>query len=234
MLGDFATELPRYSERIQRSVRQIQEPLHKLENTTNAIAKNGNAPTPVTVQEAPSFSRTLAANGGAIGEVLLGIGFIPFLTYFMLTWKDHAHSATVQLFPEEHRAIAYRMVAKISAMIRSFIVGNLAVGIFGATVCSLAFWTVGIPYSYFPGIISGFVSVIPSFGVLLALVPPLAGGIGILSKTGLTVVLLTVVGTHAITMNHLYPKLIGKRVRSNPLAVLLSLLFWAWIWGQRV
>jgi predicted PurR-regulated permease PerM len=93
------------------------------------------------------------------------------------------------------------------------------------------FWTVGIPYSYFLGIISGFLSVIPSFGVLLALLPPLTGGIGILHKTGLIIVLLTVVGTHAITMNILYPKFIGRRVQLNPLAVLLSLLFWAWIWG---
>jgi predicted PurR-regulated permease PerM len=63
------------------------------------------------------------------------------------------------------------------------------------------------------------------------LVPPLAGGIGILNKTGLLIVLLTVTGTHAVTMNVLYPQFIGKRVRLNPLAVLLSLLFWAWIWG---
>jgi len=231
-LGDFASELPRYSERIGRSVSRIQEPLHKIEKTTSSIAsypKDG--PVPVTVQEAPSFSRTFATSGGEIGEVLLAVGFIPFLTYFMLTWKEHAHTATVQLFAEEHRAIAYRTIAKISAMIRSFIVGILTVGVIGAAVCSLAFWAVGIPYSYFLGIISGFVSVIPSFGVLLALVPPLAGGIGILSKTGLIVVFLTVVGTHAITMNLLYPKFIGNRVRLNPLVVLLSLLFWAWIWG---
>jgi predicted PurR-regulated permease PerM len=32
-------------------------------------------------------------------------------------------------------------------------------------------------------------------------------------------------------MNVLYPKVIGRRLRLNPLAVALSLLFWAWIWG---
>jgi predicted PurR-regulated permease PerM len=32
-------------------------------------------------------------------------------------------------------------------------------------------------------------------------------------------------------MNVLYPKIVGKRLRLNPLAVTLSLLFWAWIWG---
>ena len=38
-------------------------------------------------------------------------------------------------------------------------------------------------------------------------------------------------GTHVVMINVLYPKLIGQRVRLNPLAVVLSLLFWFWIWG---
>jgi predicted PurR-regulated permease PerM len=32
-------------------------------------------------------------------------------------------------------------------------------------------------------------------------------------------------------MNVLYPKVTGKRVRFNPLAVVLSLLSWSWVWG---
>jgi predicted PurR-regulated permease PerM len=232
--GDFADELPRYSDRIQQILTQIQEPIRKFENSTHSItgsSTNGKRPVPVEIQEAPIFSRIVAANGAAIGETLLAIGFIPFLTYFMLTWKEHSHSATVGLFPEEHRPIAYRTIARISAMIRSFIVGNLTVGLLGAAVCIGVFGLLGIPYFYFLGFISGFASLIPSFGVLLALLPPLAGGIGILSKTGVVLVLLTVTGTHAVMMNVLYPKLIGQRVRLNPLAVVLSLLFWSWIWG---
>lgn len=233
-LGDFAAELPRYSERIQRTLRPIQEPLNKLEKVAGSIDKpltDGREPVPVTVREAPIFSRVVAAKGGVIGEVLLGIGFVPFLAYFMLTWKEHAHSATVKLFPEENRIVAYRTVARISVMIRTFIVGNLTIGVIGATVCVTVFWLLHIPYFYFLGIISGFVSLIPSFGVFLALVPPLAGGIGIVSKTGIVIILLTVACTHAATMNVLYPKFIGKKARLNPLAVLLALLFWVWIWG---
>jgi predicted PurR-regulated permease PerM len=233
-LGDFANELPRYSQRIQQGVTQIQEPFSKLESSTRSIAsspKGGTNPVPVTVQEGSAFSRVVTANSDAIWEVMLAIGFIPFLAYFMLTWKQHAHSATVQLFPEEHQAVAYRTIARISVMIRGFIVGNVTVGVIGAIVCTTVFWLLGIPYSYFLGVISAFVDLIPSFGVILALLPPLAGGIGFLNKAGVLIILLTVVGTHAVTMNVFYPKFIGKRLRLNPLAVLLSLLFWAWIWG---
>ena len=33
-------------------------------------------------------------------------------------------------------------------------------------------------------------------------------------------------------MNVLFPELVGQRLRLNPLAVTLALLFWAWILGS--
>ena len=52
-----------------------------------------------------------------------------------------------------------------------------------------------------------------------------------MSKAGVVIILLTVTGLHLLAMNVLHPKIVGKRLRLNPLAVTLSLLFWAWIWG---
>jgi predicted PurR-regulated permease PerM len=193
--------------------------------------KDGKEAIPVVIQEGPIFPRVIFSGGGAIKELLLAIGFIPFLTYFMLTCKQHAHSATVKLFPKEHRVTAYRTVATISAMIRSFLVGNLIVGLISASASATVFWIVGIPYFYFLAMISGLLSLIPSVGVFLALLPPLVVGIEILHKTGIGVILLTVVGVHVVMMNFIYRKLMGKRLRLNPLAIVLSLLFWAWIWG---
>ena len=120
----------------------------------------------------------ISAGGGTLGEVLLAMTFAPFLVYFMLTWKDHAHSATVRLFPKEHRLIAHRTVGRISAMIRSFIAGNVLIGLISALVSTIVFWQLGLPYFYFLGVISGFASLVPYIGVFLALLPPLAGGIG--------------------------------------------------------
>ena len=59
----------------------------------------------------------------------------------------------------------------------------------------------------------------------------MAAGLGILSPGKLLEVFALVVGLHLISMNVVYPKVIGKRLRLNPLAVALALLFWAWIWG---
>jgi predicted PurR-regulated permease PerM len=233
-LASFLGEIPKYSDRIERTAERIQGPIRKLETKSHSMTKapsSGDEAIPVRIEQASIFSRILSANGAAIGKTLLAIGFIPFLTYFMLTWKDHFHAALVQLFPQEHRGTAFRTIARIIGMIRTYIMGNLAVGLIAAIVNAAIFGLLGIPYFYFIGIISGFITLIPSVGAFLALLPPLAGGIGILSKTGFAIVFVTVFATHAGIMNVLYPKLIGSRARLNPLVVVLSLLFWSWIWG---
>jgi predicted PurR-regulated permease PerM len=206
----------------------------KIEDGTRSVIGSpagGRSPLPVEVQEAPGLSRMVSAGSGVFGEVLLAISFVPFLVFFMLTWKDHAHAKTVNLFPKEHQLTAFRTVARISNMIRSFIVGNIFVGLLGSVVSGVVFWLLGIPYFYFLGAISGFMSLVPYLGVFLALLPPLAGGIETLNKSGVLIVATTVIVLHIVTMNVLYPKIVGKRLRLNPLAVTLSLLFWAWIWG---
>jgi predicted PurR-regulated permease PerM len=177
------------------------------------------------------LSSIITEAGGTVMEVALAVSFVPFLMYFMLTWKDHARAASVRLFPKEHRLLAHRTLGRISNMIRGFIIGNLLIGLFNTAVTVLVFWILGLKYFYFIGVISGFGSLIPYLGIVVALLPPLAAGIGTLSKAGLISVFLTVIGLHLISMNALYPKVVGKRLRLNPLAVTLALLFWAWIWG---
>src|SRR6185503_7346098 len=65
----------------------------------------------------------------------------------------------------------------------------------------------------------------------LAALPPLFLGIGNLTVAEAGWVWLTVIASHLIAMNLLYPKILGKRLRLNPLAVTIALLFWAWLWG---
>jgi predicted PurR-regulated permease PerM len=231
---EFADQLPEYSVKLRDTVGRIRSRADQLENRARSIVdgpKTGKEPVSVKVKQSEGLSRLISENGGTIEDVLLALGFAPFLVYFMLTSMNHFHVATVRLFPKEHRLLAHRTVARISAMIRSYIVANALVGLLNTAILTLVFWFLGMRYFYFIGAISGFVSLIPYLGVFLALLPPLAGDIGALDKTGIGIVFVAVVGLHVVTMNLMYPKFIGQRLNLNPLAVSLSLLFWAWIWG---
>jgi predicted PurR-regulated permease PerM len=78
---------------------------------------------------------------------------------------------------------------------------------------------------------SGFLSLVPYMGVLLAMAPPIFVGLGHMNSGDVLVVVVTVLGLHLIALNVLYPKFLGNRLQLNPLAVTMALLLWGWLWG---
>ena len=230
---DFLNELPRFSAVIHDNLQKLQAEAEKIENSTRLLIpeSKGKKPIPVQVQQSPGLTNLLSSSASQFIDIALAISFVPFLIYFMLTWKSHIHSATLAVFPKEKRLVAFRTIGRLSEMVRSFIVGNLVVGLLNAAASTIVFGYVHLPYFYFLGAISAFAGLVPYLGVFFALLVPLAAGMGVLPKTQLSIVFLTVILLHVVSMNVLYPKVIGRRLRLNPLAVALSLLFWAWIWG---
>lgn len=230
----FIDELPQYTHKVKGTLAHVQQRTKQIEQTTRQIMPQENpAPknsVPVTVQNASS-SGLLTEHLAAVTEVAVTLTFIPFLVYFMLSWQEHARTKTVQLFRPEHRSTAYVTLGQISLMMRSFIAGNFIIGLFMSVCSVVVFGLLHLQYFYFIGFISGFLSLMPYLGVALAIVPPLAAGIGSLSNTELVIVGCTVLGLHMLSMNVLYPKVIGKRLQLNPLVVTMGLLVWGWIWG---
>ena len=229
---DFLDELPQYSATIRENLQKLETQAEKLENSTRSLIPAGKGKKAIPVQvQAPGLTNLISSGASQFVDIALAISFVPFLIYFMLTWKSHIHSATLAVFPKEKRLVAYRTIGRISEMVRSFIVGNLMVGLLNAGVSTIVFGYVHLPYFYFLGVITAFAGLVPYLGVFFALLLPLAAGMGVLTKTQLFIIFLTVILLHVVSMNVLYPKVIGRRLRLNPLAVALSLLFWAWIWG---
>jgi predicted PurR-regulated permease PerM len=229
---DFMHELPKYKARIRSMGAKIREQADQIQKTTETVLpSNSEDKRAITVKQSSSWTDMFSRNVNSVTEVVLALTFIPFLVFFMLSWQDHVRSSTVMLFSMENRNSAYVMLGLIARMIRSFIVGNFIIAVF-LSVCSIAlFGIIGLPYFYFLGIISGFLSVIPYLGVLLGVLPPLVADLGHLT-TGIAVLVIgSVMGLHLVAMNVLYPKILGKRLQLNPLAVTLALLFWGWLWG---
>jgi predicted PurR-regulated permease PerM len=117
-------------------------------------------------------------------------------------------------------------------MIRSFIIGNLLIALLMGGLSTLVFVALGIPSFDFAGFASGFLSLVPYLGLVLALLPPLFVGIGHLTLMDVVWIGATVVTLHLVSLNLLYPKFLGSRLRLNPLAVTTALLIWAGLWGE--
>ena len=220
----FADNLPKYSSKIGSILQPFRQQAEKIEKTGEAVAAPDK--NVIQVRQVSSWSDVLTHGAGTLTDTLLSASFVPFLTYFLLTWQSHARSATVMLFPLHHRHTAFVTLGLIGKMLQSFIVGNFLIGLLISGVSVAVFGLLHVPFFYFVGFLSGFLSLVPYLGVVLAMFPPVLVGFGQLEAGDLLVVVVSVVAMHLIALNVLYPKLLGSRLRINPLAVTIALLFW--------
>jgi predicted PurR-regulated permease PerM len=165
-------------------------------------------------------------------NVLLMISFVPFLVYFMLSWRDHVKRSFMLLFDGPSRITASRAWQSIAEMARAYVVGNVILGILLSIASCICFWSWHLPYWMLVGFFSGFLSLIPYVGLPLALIPAMAATL--VTYTTVTPFLLiaaTVAFLHLLALNLLYPSIVGARVHLNPLSVTIALMFWGTIWG---
>jgi predicted PurR-regulated permease PerM len=166
----------------------------------------------------------------SVYQVLLMSSFVPFLVYFMLSWRDHVNRAFLQFFHGEDRLVAARSVQGIADMVRAFVVGNFVLGLLLALISSIMFWALRVPFPLLVGPLSGILSLVPYIGLPLAMIPPLFAALPLNEVPVYVLVVVTVALLHLVALNVLYPKIVGSRVHLNPLVVTFSLMIWGFLW----
>jgi len=165
-------------------------------------------------------------------NVLLMTSFVPFLVYFMLSWRDHVRRSFLTLFEGADRVIAGKSWQGIADMARAYVFGNFLLGILLSIVSCIAFYMWRLPYWMLVGPISAFLSLVPYVGLPLAMVPPFLAALAVYSNLSPYLFIAAIVAFfHLLALNLLYPKIVGARVHLNPLAVTIALMFWGTIWG---
>jgi predicted PurR-regulated permease PerM len=229
----FLAQLPSYRNEIRTTVTRLETRAGKLAQTTREVLPEANERTrAVPVKNVDrSLLGSFVSKLGPVGEMLLATSFLPFLSYFMLSWAPHLRGRTVELFAPENRRAAEASLAQIVKMVRKYVVGNLITALMIGALGTIAFGIVSVPFFYFVGFASGLLNLVPYLGLVLALVPPLLVGIGHIHMTGLLVIVATTVVLHLVAINLILPKLVGESLQLNPFAGTFGLLFWAWLWG---
>ena len=225
-----------------RQRQQEEEERLRAQQPKGKGAKKGAAPAPAPPtgpgaiqevrihEERTAIGDYIQSHLSSFYEILLMSSFIPFLVYFMLSWRDHINRSFLQLFQGEERLIAARSMQGIADMVRAFVVGNFLLGLLLASLSSVVFWAMRLPYPLLLGPLSGFMSLVPYVGLPLAMIPPLFAALGINTVPIYAGVVVAVALLHLIALNLLYPKIVGSRVHLNPLVVTFSLMIFGFLW----
>jgi len=92
-------------------------------------------------------------------------------------------------------------------------------------------WLLGLEFALVWGLLAGVLNFVPTIGSIIAVLPPTLFA---LAFGGLGTAALTLVGLGAIQLimgNVVDPVLQGSALELSKTVVLLSVVFWGWLWG---
>ncbi len=165
-------------------------------------------------------------------DVILMASFVPFLVYFLLSWRDHLRLRFLYLFEGEAQRAAEQAWGGVGEMVRAYVIGNFMLGVLLTVASAILFASVKLPYWLVVAPLSGFLSLVPYIGLPLAMIPPMIAALPASREATVYLFLAASVSLlHLFALNLLYPKFVGARVHLNPLVVTVALMFWGMLWG---
>jgi predicted PurR-regulated permease PerM len=154
-------------------------------------------------------------------EVLVGIFFVLATAAYWIFERDKAIGYVSSLVARKHKRVIRDTWELIDAKLGAFVRGQLLLIAFVATLLSLAFWLIGVPFWLLLGIFAGIVEVVPVIGPLLAGV--VAVGVGLTASwhvalaAGIAVLVVRQFEDYVVI-----PRVMGHVTGLSPLLVLVS------------
>ncbi len=124
--------------------------------------------------------------------------------------------------------VIQQVVAATSTYIGTITVINVGLG----ALTALVLWGLGMDSPIMWGGIVAVLNYIPYLGPIAAAVLLALGGLMTFADPWAALLPPAIfIGLHLIEANVLTPLIVGRKLTINPLLILVSLSFWAWVWG---
>jgi predicted PurR-regulated permease PerM len=237
----LAAPAQEWFDRAPQAVSQINAKLHELKRPVEQVSQAaeqiedaaavGGAPrnSEVVVRGPSLVSRvfgTTQALVAAIFEVLV-------LLYFLLAVGDLFLEKLIKVLPQlRDKKTAVRIAREVESSVSVYLSTVTLVNIAEGLILGLALWGLDMPAPFFWGALAALVEFVPyigavfMFGVLTLVALTTFDSVGhALLIPGVFLVLNVIQG------NLVSPLLHSRRLTLNPVAIVVGLAFWWWIWG---
>ncbi len=180
----------------------------------------------------------LSKGTGLIGNTILSASSILFFmlfiflyTFFILLYRRHLLGFIVSLFADTHTSTVNIVVSEIRFIIKKYVSGILIEMLIVATLACTAFGIIGIKYAFLLGLITGIFNIIPYVGIFTALALNCLVTFATTGSSDVVFVFFSVLVIHLVDANYIMPKMVGSKVKINPLVALLGLVIGEMVWG---
>ena len=248
---DLANSLPKYRDNITTkwqaiqqgppgplnlAVQNISEIVGDLSKTAGAAGSEGQKPEPAKVQLVDGTAGGLIAlirNGMTpmFGPVA-GFFIVIVLVAFMLLEREELLQRFLRLVGHSQVAVTTLAVDEASVRLGHFLFTQALINTGFSVVIGIGLCAIGIPNPILWATLTLVLRFLPYIGLWISASFPLMLSIAIsASWTQPLLTLLLYLVLEIFTNNVVEPVLLGGSTGLSPLAIIISALFWTWIWG---
>lgn len=229
--ADWLAKIPQSLAQLEAQIRIFKQPIADLEEASKQLEHLAEGENAVSVTVAGPGVAGLLFSGTR--NMLTGVGTMIVLLFFLLMSGDLFLRRFVEILPtlsdkKQVVEIAHEIESNISAYLATVSMMNIAVGL----LTGVAAFLCGLPDPVLWGTLAFLLNYIPILG-------PLCGIVLIFLASLLTFgtiwhALLPAglyLGIHLIEGEFVTPLLLARRFILNPVLIVVSLVFWYWMWG---
>jgi len=201
-----------------------------IERIVSQIAINPESPRTVAIETPNSISSLLATSAP---HLLIQLFFALLVIFFFLSgWTAMRKKTIVSRGSFEGALVTARVIQQVvestSTYLGTITVINIALG----TLTALIIWQLGMTSPVMWGGIVAVLNYIPYLGPIASALLLFFGGLMVFPDAWSAMLPpMVFIGLHLVEANLVTPMIIGERLEINPLAILISLSFWSWVWG---
>jgi predicted PurR-regulated permease PerM len=168
--------------------------------------------------------------GKAVFSTILALTTIAFLSLFMLLEAPQLRRSLLANMNPRLRETVMDVSTTVSRSVTAYVLGTGAMGLLFGLVVFVTLVILGVPFALLLGLWVALVAMIPLVGGLIGGVPTVALAL-LHSPTAGIVTVIVFIGFQLVENHFLYPVVMSRTVRMNPLWVLLSVLIGANLGG---
>jgi AI-2 transport protein TqsA len=223
----FKAALPTYQARLKAMVQGISDWVGSYSPALKAQIQHWHWDQAVQISSLPGLlANTLGSFLLFFNDVFLIILFLVFL----LAGSDRFPQKLRRAIPDQAERVA-EVKDNIETQVRKYLMTKTFINLANGTTVGLLLWAFGVDFPLLWGFLTFLAHYIPNFGAIISVgVPTIFMFLQLSPGKALLVALLNLAVQFTIG-NAVEPRVMGSSLDLSPLLVLISLIFWGWLWG---
>jgi AI-2 transport protein TqsA len=182
---------------------------------------------------AGQIGRRLVTLSGSFVSLVSNTGMVLIFLVFMLLGKPYTRHKIERAFPPHQAEKITAVTSSIAGEISRYLSIKLMISAITGFLVWLVLVLIGVDFPVTWAVFTFLLNFIPTVGSAVATIPPVLVAV-VQFYPGLWPAILVLIALLLIqqTMgNFIEPKLMGDSLNLSPVVILLSLVFWGWLWG---